>query len=73
MNPDSSPTGLNSTEPLTYSVAEAAAALGVSPATIYRLLYRRVLKPVPGIRHKRISRKQIHALAQGADSPSSRR
>ena len=73
MNPVSLPTGHDSTEPLTYSVAEAAAALGVSQATIYRLLYRRLLKPVPGIRHKRISRKQIHALAQGGDSPSCRR
>ena len=65
MNPPSSPNDPNSTEPLTYSVAEAAAALGVSPATIYRLIYRRLLKPVRGLRHKRVSKKQIYALAQG--------
>jgi len=65
MNPTSSPTAPNSTESLTYSVAEAAAVLGVSEVTIYRLIYRRLLKPVAGLRHKRISKKQIHALAQG--------
>jgi len=52
-------------EPLTYSVWEAAVVLGVSRATIYRLVYRRLLKPVPGLRHKRISKKQLHAFAQG--------
>ena len=65
MNPASSPTGPDSAEPLTYSVAEAAATLGVSPATIYRMIYRRLLKPVQGLRHKRISKNQIYALAQG--------
>ena len=65
MNPDLPPTGPDSTEPLTYSVAEAADALGISQSTIYRLIGRRLLKPVPGVRHKRISRSQIHTFAQG--------
>src|ERR1700693_6014585 len=65
MNPPLPPDALIGVEPLTYSVNEAAAVLGVSPATIYRLIYRRLLKPVPGLRHKRISKKQIYALAQG--------
>ena len=52
-------------EVLTYSVKEAATALGVSQTSVYRLLYRRLLKPVTGIRRKRIAKKQVHQLAQG--------
>ena len=62
--PHNQPSGV---EPITYSVPEAAEVLGVSSITIYRLIYRRMLKPVPGLRHKRISKKQVHALAQGND------
>jgi excisionase family DNA binding protein len=47
---------------LTYSVQESALALGVSQPTIYRLLARRLLRPVPGLRHKRIPVRQIEAL-----------
>jgi excisionase family DNA binding protein len=47
---------------LTYSAAEAAALLGVSRPTIYRLIARRVLIPIPGLRHKRIPKKQVHRL-----------
>ncbi len=64
-NPQSTAGTSAPAETLTYSVAEAAQALGVSPATIYRLVCRRILKPIPGLRHKRIAKKQIHALAQG--------
>ena len=56
-------------ETLTYSVAEAAAVLGVSHATIYRLVCRRILKPIPGLRHKRIAKRQVHTLAQGGSQP----
>jgi excisionase family DNA binding protein len=52
-------------ERLTFSVGESADALGVSKPTIYRLLARRILRPVPGIRHKRIPCRQINALASG--------
>jgi excisionase family DNA binding protein len=52
---------------LTYSVAEAAALLGVSRPTIYRLMARRVLIPIPGLRHKRLPKKQVRRLA-GAES-----
>jgi len=62
--PHNQPSGV---EPITYSVAEAAEVLGVSSITIYRLIYRRMLRPVPGLRHKRISKKQVNALAQGND------
>jgi excisionase family DNA binding protein len=65
MNTETSSLAPTSAESLTYSVGEAAQVLGVSPATIYRLIHRRHLKPVASIRHKRISKKQIHALAQG--------
>jgi len=65
MNPSSFPPNSQAAASLTYSVAETATILGVSPATIYRLLDRRLLKAVPGMRHKRISKKQVEALAEG--------
>ena len=49
-------------EKLTYSVAEAAALLGVSRPTIYRLIGRHVLVPIPGMRHKRLSKRQVRRL-----------
>ena len=49
-------------EKLTYSVAEAAALLGVSRPTIYRLIGRRVLIPIPGMRHKRLPKRQVRRL-----------
>ena len=52
-------------ERLTYSVEESATALGVSKPTIYRLLARRILRPVPGLRHKRIPCQQIRRLGSG--------
>ena len=52
-------------ERLTYSVEESATALGVSKPTIYRLLVRRILRPVPGLRHKRIPCQQVRRLAAG--------
>ena len=52
-------------EPLTYSVMEAAQVLGVSQPTIYRLIARRMLRPLPCLRHKRLPKKQVHRLANG--------
>lgn len=52
-------------ERLTYSVEESATALGVSRPTIYRLVARRILRPVPGLRHKRIPCQQIRRLVSG--------
>ena len=48
-------------EVLTYSVAETAQVLGVSEPTIYRLVSRRLLRPMPGLRHKRFSKRQVLA------------
>ena len=53
--------------PLTYTVAQAAAVLGMSEDTIYRLLKRRLLRPIPGIRHKLIYRNQVHQFAKGEE------
>ena len=50
---------------LTYSVDEAAEALGVSKPTIYRLIARGILRPVPSLRHKRIPCAQLHRFAEG--------
>jgi len=52
-------------ESLTYSVTEAAHVLGVSQPTIYRLIARRMLRPLPCLRHKRLPKKQVHCLANG--------
>ena len=51
-------------EKLTYSAAEAASLIGVSRPAIYRMMARRVLIPLPGMRHKRIPKKQIDRLAK---------
>jgi len=48
-------------ETLTYSVTETARVLGVSLPTVYRLIARRLLKPLPGLRHKRVSKRQVLA------------
>jgi excisionase family DNA binding protein len=48
-------------ETLTYSVTETARVLGVSLPTVYRLIARRLLRPLPGLRHKRVSKRQVHA------------
>lgn len=59
-------------EKRTYSVAEAASVLGVSKPSIYRLMARRVLSPVPGLRNKRIPMKQVRRLADGLFEVASR-
>jgi excisionase family DNA binding protein len=48
-------------ETLTYSVTETARVLGVSLPTVYRLIARRLLRPLPGLRHKRLPKRQVHA------------
>jgi len=50
-----------SLETLTYSVTETARVLGVSLPTVYRLSARRLLKPLPGLRHKRVAKRQVLA------------
>jgi excisionase family DNA binding protein len=52
-------------ERLTYSVEESAVALGVSKPTIYRLIAREILRPLAGIRHKRIPCDQVRRFAMG--------
>jgi excisionase family DNA binding protein len=47
--------------PLTYTVGQTAATIGCGDATVYRLLHRRLLTAVPGLRHKLIPRDQVHA------------
>jgi len=64
MNSDPKP---NPIERLTYSVEESAIALGVSKPTIYRLIVREILRPLPGIRHKRIPCDQVRRFAAGED------
>ena len=51
---------------VTLSVTEAATILGVSEPTIYRLIARRLLKILPGIRHKRITRRSFDTYCAGS-------
>lgn len=55
-------------EPLTYSVTETATVLGVSLPTVYRLVARGILRPLPGLRHKRLPKKQVHAFVESGKS-----
>ena len=55
-------------EPLTYSVAETAQVLGVSMPTVYRLIVRRLLRPLPHLRHKRIPKRQVLAFINDGSS-----
>jgi len=50
---------------LTYSVEESAYALGVSKPTIYRLIARNILRPIPGLRHKLIPCDQVQRFVAG--------
>ena len=45
---------------LTYTVRETAAVIGVSIPTIYRLILRGDLRPLPKLRHKFIPKTQVH-------------
>jgi excisionase family DNA binding protein len=60
---------------ITVSVTQAAKILGVSEPTIYRLIDRRFLRILPGLRHKRITRRSIDAYCAGEaiDASPSRR
>jgi len=75
-NPDifgeAAETSASPSEKLTYSVAEAASLLGVSRPTIYRLIARRILIPIPGIRTKRLPKKQVRRLAHGISGIATR-
>ena len=50
---------------LTVSVSEAAEILGLSEPTIYRLISRRLLRILPGLRHKRITRRSLDVYCAG--------
>lgn len=52
--------------PLTYSVKETAAILGVSSVTVYRLLQRGTLTALPGLRTKRITRQSLQRYLDAA-------
>ena len=50
---------------IAYTTTEAAAKHGVNPATIYRLIARRQLRAVPGLRVKRILHSELERFAGG--------
>ena len=53
---------------LAYTLKELCAEMSVSPATIYRLVVRRLLKPLPYLRTKIFTRAEVErVLAEGMD------
>jgi excisionase family DNA binding protein len=50
----------------TYSVAEVASLLHVSRPTVYRLLLRRILRALPGLRTKRITATSVRSYVASA-------
>lgn len=50
---------------LTISPAEAAEILGISRHSVYRLIVRGLLIPIPGLRNKRLPTHQVMAMALG--------
>lgn len=51
---------------LALTVAESAKMLGTSQKTIYRLLQRGLLKALPSLRRKQITRKSLEAFVASA-------
>jgi excisionase family DNA binding protein len=43
-----------------YTADEVAIELKVKYKTVLRLIQRGLLKPIPGIRHKRITEQELH-------------
>jgi hypothetical protein len=53
---------------LAYTVRETAEVLGVSPITVYRLMYRRLLKPSLALRTKLIAKSEIERFLRETSS-----
>ena len=49
----------------TLDISEAATALGVCKETVRRLVRRKVLRKLPGLRHILIPRAEIHRYMNG--------
>ncbi len=56
-------------ERLAYTVSEAAEALEVSEATIYRLIVRGALRSPKKLRHKRILKSDLERFLQAEELP----
>jgi len=52
---------------VTCSLRETAELMGVHPATVYRLVARQLLAPVPGLRHLRFTHEEIHRFLNGGN------
>lgn len=51
---------------LAYTKAELCIALGLSPVSIWRLERRKLLHPVPGVRHKLYTVQEVQRFLAGA-------
>jgi excisionase family DNA binding protein len=66
-----SPAPLNSgSGRIAYKVNEAAAAIGVTPVTIYRMISRGLLRPYRGLRHPLIPASQLLELIEKGTEPA---
>jgi DNA-binding XRE family transcriptional regulator len=55
-------------ERLTYNKREAAAALGVSMTSIWRLEKQGLLRPIPGLRYKLFSVAAVRRFVESGES-----
>ena len=54
------------TERRTRTMAEAAKIIGVSYLTVHRLAKRKLLRPLPGMRHKIFTEDEINRFLSGS-------
>ncbi len=66
IQPNSAHLAASTTDRLTHSVEEVAVILGVSRHTVYRLLTRRLLRSLPGLRVKRVTDQSVKKYLNSA-------
>lgn len=54
-------------EAVTRSLRETSKILGLHPSTVYRLAARKMIVPVPGLRHLRFTTEEIDRFLKGGN------